>query len=100
MLLKINVAGASPTLAGIMMSPPSVRAKASAIWLRQALPIQTNRTRFLLAGVIAFPETGYARARRWSVPDGRWPRGAAPARPAPRRPRIAPAPGPRHRRRG
>src|ERR1039457_1505446 len=90
------VAGARPALAAIIPSSPKARAKPSAIWLRQALPIQTNSTRFLPAGIIASPETGCAHGRHWSVPDETSPPGAAPARSAPDRRRTPPAHGPRH----
>ena len=40
-------AGARPALAGIITSLPYVRAKASAIWLRQEFPMQTKSTRFV-----------------------------------------------------
>src|ERR1035437_4409963 len=93
-------AGARPALAGIITSLPYVRAKPSAIWLRQALPIHTNSTRFLPAGIIASPETGSVHERPWSVPDGRSPPEEAPARSAPDRLRTPPALAHRSRPRG
>src|ERR1039457_1311327 len=90
-------AGASPALAGIITSPPYVRAKPSAIWLRQALPIQTNSTRFLPAGVIASPDTGNAHGGPRRGPDERAAPGAALARSAPGPLRTRPALAPRCR---
>src|SRR5438128_1432689 len=48
-----RTAGARPALAAIKQSEPYVRAKPSAIWLRQELPMHTNRTRVIPVGVIA-----------------------------------------------
>src|ERR1039458_7647156 len=53
--------------------------------------MQTNSTRFLVAGIIASPETGNAPGRPWSIPDERSTPGAAPARSAPGRLRTPPA---------
>src|SRR6185312_9698509 len=42
--------GAEPALKASTASPPWMRAKASAIWLRLAFSTQTNRTRFIGSG--------------------------------------------------
>jgi hypothetical protein len=68
--------------------------EASAIWLRQALPIQTNSTRFLRGWNHSFSRNS-ACTRESAVSSG-WnvATRCGPAPPAPDRPRSAPAPGP------
>src|SRR5579862_2756782 len=88
-----RIAGARPALAGINASEPYLRANASAIWLRHALPIHRNRTR-LRVSLTNAPGTAHVLANRGSARDERSQPDAAPPPPAPHPPGTAPAPSP------
>src|SRR5258708_7186343 len=85
----ILMAGVRPALAATSTSLPYERANASAIWLRQELPIQTNRTR-LRRGVTVSPGRVHGRVHRQSIRDERWRPYGVPALPARHRLDTAP----------
>src|SRR5690242_14248701 len=94
-------AGTRPALAATSTSLPYCAASPSAIWLRQQLPTQTNRTFFFfLSGVTIWTRIVRGREDPSSARDETWPPDGGLARPERDHPGKWPARGRRVRRGG